>query len=518
MSNSICSFIQRAAQTRPKEIATVLGERQQTWTELSDRIRTTASALQDWGIKPGDRVAICALNSDRYMELMYAIPWAGAVAVPMNIRLAPPEMHHWLNDSGARIVFTDAMFAEAMKNLHAQGDLALEQVIGLEPGVCESSLDDFASRENLIGDFVSSGSDLAYLLYTGGTTGRSKGVMMTHDNLVASTLQTLPELDIANGDIMLRSAPMFHAADIAIGMMGTVMRNKNVFIPAFDPVKVLDLIEKERITCGVLVPTMVAMVLAVPDIAERDLSSFRKIYYGASPMPEAVLRKGMELLPHTSFSQAYGQTECGPVLTVLSTDDHVNPPYPEVLRSAGQATPGVELKIVDEDGNELPTGEVGEVIARGNNVTPGYWNLPEVTAKTLVNGWIHTGDGGRLDENGYLYIVDRVKDMIITGGENVYSVEVEQAVYSFPGVAQCAAIGIPHEEWGEQVHVIVVPTPDTEIDTDALIAHCKTQIAGYKCPRSVDIRLEAMPLSGANKILKTELRKPYWEDRDKAVN
>ncbi len=518
MSNSICSFIQRAAQTRPNEVATVLGDRRQTWSEICDRIRATAGALQDYGIQPGDRVAICALNSDRYMELMYAIPWMGAVAVPMNIRLAPPEMHHWLEDSGSRIVFTDAMFAEVMNSLLYKGDLALEKVIGIEPGICDTSIEDFASRDNPIGDYVTSGDDLAYLQYTGGTTGRSKGVMMTHNNLVASTLQTLPELDIANGDVMLRSAPMFHAADIAIGMMGTVMRNRNVFVPAFDPVKVLDIIEKEKVSCGVLVPTMVGMVLNVPNIKERDLSSFRKIYYGASPMPEAVLKKGMELLPQTSFGQAYGQTECGPVLTVLSTEDHANPPYPEVLRSAGQATPGVELKIVDDNGNEVPTGEVGEVIARGDNVTPGYWNLPEVTAKTLINGWIHTGDGGKLDANGYLYIVDRVKDMIITGGENVYSVEVEQAVYSYPGVAQCAAIGIPHEEWGEQVHVIVVPMPDTKIDTDALIAHCKTQIAGYKCPRSVDIRLEPMPLSGANKILKTELRKPYWEDRAKAVN
>lgn len=235
-------------------------------------------------------------------------------------------------------------------------------------------------------------------------------------------------------------------------------------------------------------------------------------------MPEAVILKALEVIPHVAFYQAYGQTEASPVVTVMGPEYHTTSgPYSGKITGAGRAIAGVELEIFDEEGNRVPVGEVGEVCIRGDNVMLGYWNLPEETADTLRDGWLHTGDGGRLDDDGMLFIVDRVKDMIVSGGENVYSAETEQAVYSHPAVAECAVIGIPEESWGEQVHAIVVLKPGETLTEKALIDHCKTRIAGYKCPRSVTFRSESLPLSGAGKILKKDLRAPFWEGHGRNV-
>ncbi|MDP7546299.1 MAG: AMP-binding protein, partial [Alphaproteobacteria bacterium] len=292
----------------------------------------------------------------------------------------------------------------------------------------------------------------------------------------------------------------------------------SVILPAFEPEAALRAIQDHKITITIWVPTMVNMAVHFPGVEDFDLSSLVDIMYGASPMPEAVVRRAMEVMPHTRFHHAYGQTESAPILTMLEPDRHVLDPAVSKLGSCGQALLGVELKVVDVDDREVPAGTVGELCARGDNVMLGYWQQPELTAQALRNGWLHTGDGARLDEDGFVYIVDRVKDMIISGGENVYSAEVEDAIYQHEAVAECAVIGIPHEKWGEQVHAIIRRHDGQDADEQAIMDHCHALIADFKCPRSVEFRTDPLPLSGAGKILKTTLREPFWAGQDKAVN
>lgn len=290
---------------------------------------------------------------------------------------------------------------------------------------------------------------------------------------------------------------------------------RSVFRPLFDPEKVMDVIEAHGVDWTVMVPTMVGMVLRHPAFRPERLASLRKLTYGASPMPEAILDRLLELYPELELSQGYGMTEASAVLTFLTAEDHRR--GGEVLRSAGRPVPGVVLSVQDEGGNELPVGETGEICARAGNFMREYWNRPEETAEAFRGGWYHTGDAGYLDAEGFVHLVDRVKDMIVTGGENVYSSEVEDAIGSHPEVDQVAVIGIPSEKWGEAVHAIVVRVEGSSVEADELIAHAREQIAGYKVPKSIDFRDEPLPLSGAMKVLKRELRAPYWEGHGRSV-
>lgn len=397
----------------------------------------------------------------------------------------------------------------------------LEHVVYMGNSVTTKEMSwDELGQSTAVADAGRCDDDLAGLFYTGGTTGRSKGVMLSQANLVVNALQAAPILQMQPGDRILHTAPMFHIADWCMCVGAAIVAGSNFFLPGFEPVEVMQSIARQRIQKMLMVPTMINMVVHHPELPHHDLSSLETIMYGASPMPEAVIRRALEVMPHTRLCQAYGQTEAAPILTMLRPEFHTldtQAPYGGKLKSAGQAVPGVELAVLDSNDLPVATGEVGEVCARGPNVMLGYRNLDEQTAATLRQGWLHTGDGGRLDEDGFLYIVDRVKDMIISGGENVYSAEVENVLYQHPAVGQCAVIGVPDDKWGERVHAIVVLKPDTDADESALIDHCKSVIAGYKCPRSISFRREPMPLSGAGKILKTELRKPFWEGQERNV-
>jgi len=515
--------LKRAVQINGKQIATQDGERIRTWSESVNRISKLASALKNLDFSYNDRAAILSLNSDRYFEALYASVWAGGIFVPINTRLAPPEIEFWLNDSESSIIFVDQSFSATIEKSMSEGKIpSVKEIIYMSDGECPNNMKNYESileDASQIEDALRCKDDIAGLFYTGGTTGRSKGVMLSHTNLVSNSFNTITALNIPNDARWVHAAPMFHIADVTGAIAITHIAGQHYFIPSYSPEGVLKSIQDYSITDTLLVPTMINMLVHHPDIKNYDLSSLRQITYGASPMPESVIVKAMEVIPECKFTHAYGMTECSPLITSAGPDCHVfEGPKANLFKSTGVAVPGVEVKIIDENDNEVPRGEVGEVAARGPNVMLGYWRQKELSDKALLNGWMHTGDGGYMNEDGYVYIVDRVKDMIISGGENIYSAEVENAVYQLDGVIECAVIGIPNEEWGETVHAIVRKDPNSSINEDDVISHSKGLIAGFKCPKSVSFRNEPMPLSGAGKILKTTLREPFWEGHEKQVS
>jgi long-chain acyl-CoA synthetase len=517
---SLPQVIHRTVQACGNKTATRFNGRSHTWLEFQDRISRLAGGLRSLGLDEGDRAACLALNSDRYLEFYFGVSWSGAVFVPIHSRLAPAEILYWLNDSGSIVLFVDDAFLPAIAQIRERLE-SVEHFVYLGDGEIPEG---FLSYEDLVASHAPidatrrSGDDLAGIFYTGGTTGRSKGVMLSHRGLTYNVLQSQPVLRVREDDIYLHAAPMFHIADGLGTMLATTMGCTHVFVPTFEPALVLKTLQDEKVVNVLLVPTMVNMLVNYPGLAEYDLTRLKNIYYGGSPMPEAVVLKAMEVIPHIGFAQAYGQTEASPVITLLGPEYHTTTgPYAGKLKAAGKVIPGTDLVILDEQGNQVPRGEVGEICIRGDNVMLGYWNQPEMTAEALRGGWLHTGDGGRLDEDGVLFVVDRVKDMIVSGGENVYSAETEQAIYAHQAVAECAVIGIPHDEWGEAVHAIVCFKEGESATELELIEHCKTLIAAFKCPKSIKFRNEPLPLSGAGKILKKDLREVYWEGRSRNV-
>lgn len=503
----ITQTLRRAVQTRAHGIATVYGEREQTWAQFEDRVARLAAGLRALGVATGDRVGILALNSDRYLESVYAIAWAGAAANPVNIRMAPAEIAYTLQDSESRVLLVDDTFAPLLPTLR-QSVGALEHVVFIGDGPLADACLEYealiAGHERME-DAEVGGEALAGLFYTGGTTGKPKGVMLSHDNIMFNTLNGLPGLDYDASAVYLHAAPMFHLADMSNTHCVTVVGGTHAIIPRFDVDELLAMIARTRTTHTTLVPTMINMLLASGRIADHDTSSLRRMLYGASPMPEAVLLRAMEALPNTRFTQGYGQTEAAPIISFLPPEWHyAGSPK---LTSAGRPAYGVEAAIKDSSGAEVSRGTVGEICARGYNVMQGYWKRPEQTAETLRDGWLHTGDLGYMDDDGFIFVVDRVKDMIITGGENVFSVEVEGALYQHPAIQEAAVIGLPSEQWGETVHAVVVLKAGMQATAEDIQQHCRDRIAGYKVPHSIHFREEPLPVSGAGKVLKTELRK-----------
>jgi len=512
--------LHRAAQQHPDRVAVRFGDRQRSFGELIDRVARLAAALQALGMQRGDRVAMLSLNSDRYLEYQMAVPWGGGVLNPCNIRWSPAEILYSLNDSGSTILLVDASFAPLVEPFRREAT-SLREIVFCGDGAAPAGMHAYEAllaEAAPVPDALRRGEDLAGIFYTGGTTGFPKGVMLSHTNMCSSGLALRAEGLAGPDGIYLHCAPMFHLADMGLAMPHWIEGNAHSIIPVFNPEQVLDVIERDRVTHALLVPTMIQMLVDHPAMKQpRDLSSLRAIAYGASTIAEAVLERAMNALPGVEFAQAYGMTELSPLATL-------NPPWYHTrearhlgkLRSAGRASHCTEVRIVDPQGVEVPRGTVGEVVVRGPNVMQGYWNQPGLTAAALRDGWMHTGDGAWMDDDGFIFIADRLKDMIITGGENVYSAEVENALAQHPAVLACAVIAVPSDEWGESVHAVVVRRPGQEVAPAALIAHCKSLIAGYKCPRSVDF-VDALPLSGAGKVLKTRLREPFWQGRERAV-
>ena len=496
----------RGARLKPHQVALRLGPRAITWGEFAERIARFAGVLQDFGVGPGTAVSMMADTGVEYFDYHFAVPWAGGVIVPLNTRLSDAELIYILNDAETEVLIVGPEYAQRVAALQA-GAPRLRVVVGIGvPGI-PLDYDTLLAARAPVEDVRRGGEDLLAIVYTGGTTGRPKGVATTHANLVANTLAAIPNMEFTEDMVYLHSMPVFHTAGIA-RIYGTVTAlGTGVIMPRFDVESLFQTVEHDRVTHLLMVPTTINRMLNHPDFARTDFSSVTNISYGASIMPEALLRRALSLLPRVRFTQSYGMTELSPSAAWLQPKYHVvDGPLAGRIKSIGQAIHTAEIRIANEDDVELPPGDIGEIQVRGPMVMQGYWKQPELTAKTLRGGWMHTGDAAYMDEEGFIYLVDRLKDMIISGGENVYSGEVENALHEHPAVRECAVIGLPHEDLGETVHAIVVPHEGVVVTADELVAHCRRLIAGYKCPRSLEIRQEALPLSGTNKILKRQLR------------
>ncbi|NTY64033.1 acyl-CoA synthetase [Mycolicibacterium sphagni] len=508
--------LHRASRATPHDTMTICGERSRTFSGVADRVARLAGAFQSLGAREGDRIAILSLNSDRYSEYLLATPWAGAVVNPINIRWSAAEIAYSLRDSDTRILLIDDTFLPLLPELRSNSsDLAV--VIHCGDGATPQgtlAYEELVAASAPVPDAHRNGSDLAGVFYTGGTSGHPKGVMLTHDNLMTSALGSLASgYFLTSGGPLLHAAPMFHLADLAIWLAQVIRGGTHVFIPAFRPDWVLAAVQQHRVSDLLLVPTMVQMLVDHPALPDYDPSSLDAVMYGGSPISAALLERAADRLPTASFVQAYGMTEVAPVATLLGPQDHHDP---ALRTSGGRAAPHSEVRIVGDDDDELSRGEVGEIVVRGGHVMAGYWGRPEETAAALRGGWMHTGDAGYLDERGYLFVVDRLKDMIVSGGENVYSVEVENALARHPAVATCAVIGVPDERWGERVHAVVVLAAGQQADQGELREFCKSLIGGYKIPRSFEV-VDALPTSAAGKVLKRELRAKYWTGSDRSV-
>lgn len=492
--------LHRSTRTSPDRVAAVDARGAMDWRSLNHRVGSFAGALRERGLTPGDRVAMLARNSNDFLVYVLGTFWAGGVINPVNLRWTSGEIGYSLQNCQTRFLIVDPEFAELVPGIR---EAARDLTHVIETG---AALDAWIDAAAPIEDTLRRGDDLAAILYTGGTTGFPKGVMLSHANLAASMLGSLATQSGPAGNRYLHTAPLFHIGALSGLFIALFSGSANQFLPAFEPVAVIETLPRDAISELFLVPTMIRMVIDHPRFADCDTASVRRIRYGASSIDDSLLDRAMLAFPNAEFVQAYGMTELSPTATILGPEDH----GPEArangrLRSAGRATPTTEVRIVGPDDVELPRGQIGEIVARGPTVMLGYWQMPEATAEALRGGWMHTGDLGRMDEDGYVTVVDRLKDMIITGGENVYSAEVESALAVHADVGSVAVVALPDEKWGERVHAVIVARPGAVPDTDALVAHCRARLAGYKIPRSFAF-VEALPLSAAGKVLKNVLR------------
>jgi long-chain acyl-CoA synthetase len=522
----LSNLLEQAVQRYPRAVATLCATSRQTYEQLYERVCRFANALEDLGLEKGDRIAVLMLNCHRFLEAYWAAAISGRIIVPLNIRWGAKELGACLQDCLPKAFLLDAAIAPHLSPYLSQlKALGIGHFIYASDGpVPEGMISYEALLRQASGEPPSeplSEDEILGLFYTSGTTGVSKGVMLTNKNLVMNAYHAQIALRFYHGSVYLHAAPMFHLADGAATWTTTWNGGTHAFIPKFDPVAVLEAIQRWRVTSSVLVPTMINMIISHPALGEYNTESLSEVLYGASPIAPELLKRAMRAFPRCKFFQGYGMTEASPLLTVLGCEDHeraVNDSQQEhLLSSAGRPLLGVQVRVVDERDRDVPLGTVGEILARGPNLMKGYWKLPEETAKALRGGWYHSRDLGRLDAEGYLYIVDRKDDLIVTGGENVYSTEVEAALYEHPAIQEAAVIGVPDEKWGEAIQAIVVLRSGASATESEIIAHCKRLLSSYKVPRRVEFLTE-LPKSGTGKILKTALRQKYWEGHARRVH
>jgi long-chain acyl-CoA synthetase len=525
MQMNISQGLAHAVKVAGNRPAISCGEVEYTWSQFAYRTDCLARGLAYLGVQRGDCVAVLMLNCHRYFELYYACARMGAVIVPLNTRLALPEIDFILNDCEARTLIVDETFT-SFASKH-EGFSFVQHLV--YSGLTEEAPAKMLHYEYLVqqgaarrtrADQESGDDDLYGIFYTGGTTGRAKGVMLSHKNIVSNAMHFIMATGTDEQDVYLHAAPMFHLGDLGAAFGLAMKGARHVFVPQFQPIQVLQTVQAHRVTMTMLVPTMINVLLNHSEVNSYDVSSLSTLIYAAAPMPVELLKQGLRKWGQI-FLQGYGMTETAPVLTMLHKQNHILEGTPEQLHrlsSCGKQVLGVEVRVVNTRGEDVQPGEVGEIIARGPNVMLGYWRMPEATAEALKDGWMHTGDLATIDDEQYIYIIDRAKDMIISGGENIYSVEVEQALYRHPAVLEAAVMSIPDDKWGEAVHAVVVCKPGMRVSSEELITYARTQVAGYKVPRSIEFSLEPLPKSGAGKILKRDLREAYWFGKSRNVN
>ncbi|GLI33080.1 long-chain-fatty-acid--CoA ligase [Desulforhabdus amnigena] len=487
-----------------------------TYAELNQRVNRLCNSLRVQGIGKEDRLAVLSENTYKYLEIYFAAGKLGISVTPLNFRLADPEIIHIINDSESTVLFAGDGYEERAM-----------QMAGSLPGIRQwIAMDNRAAGFDFYEDLLASASvdepesdtneeDMAILMYTGGTTGLPKGVMMTHRALVTGFISTALTFSFSKQDITCFVLPLFHVsfwpafAHLLVGGKVVIMRRPEV-------AGVLELIQDQRCTHINAVPTLYNWMLQLVHQGAYDLSSLRIMTYAGSPFPPELLKKCIERFGPI-FMQAYGMTECigG---TSLSMEDHcLEGERSRLLASAGRPIIGVDVAVTGTDDKPLPPGEIGEIILRGKCVMKGYWKNPDLTAETLRGGWYHTGDMGYLDKDGYLFLVDRKADMIVTGGENVYPKEVEDVLYQHPAVSMAAVVSAPDEKWGERVQAVVVLKPDQKVNEEELIAHCKSLLAGYKCPKAIDFR-DSLPTTAVGKILRKDIKKTFWQGYERTIN
>jgi long-chain acyl-CoA synthetase len=474
--------------------AVLLSDGSITYSEFAAGAHRGAARLAELGLATGDRFAILMANSATYLELYYAAGTAGVVPVPLNLRWNIDDIAFVLNDSGSKALIADERMLGLVTPIRERCPHL--RMIFAGQGACPEGFEDYRTPCAPLEFPEPAADDLAALFYTSGTTGGPKGVMLTHRNLYANALTTLIE-DIAGDRVILIALPMFHMAGAAMIYAQPLAGGRFCFLPGFDPVGVLEAVQKYRVESLVLVPSMWLMLLRHPDFDRYDLSSVTRAGWGASPMPMVMQEEVARRLPVRIFHHVYGLTETSPFVTINTSDGP--------SESAGREVCGVEMRIFDDDDCELPAGQAGEIVVRGDNVMPGYWKRPEVNREVLRNGWLHTGDIGRIDAQGKLYILDRKKDMIKTGSENVYSPEVESMLMTHPAVLEAAVIGVPHEKWGETIRAVVTLRVGAELTESELIAWMRERMTHFKCPTSVVFMAE-LPKTATGKVQKPKLR------------
>lgn len=517
---TLADVIRAQAALRGSSVAFEFEGRVTDYATLDAYASRVANALRASGIKHDERIAYLGKNSDIYFELWLGAMKADVVIAPVNWRLAGPEIAFIVEDCKAAILFVGPEFVEQVRSLQAQ--LPSVRIFMTTEGGAPEWQDYPSWRDAQNADdpnIMLSADDVAIQLYTSGTTGKPKGAMLSHDNFLS--LLRIAEVDTpdwnkwSEADVSLVAMPVFHIGGSGWGIYGLYHGAKSVIMREFDATKVLDYFERFGISKLFMVPAAMQFIVRQPRAREMDFSKLRYILYGASPIPSALLKECIDVFG-CGFVQMYGMTETTGTIVVLPPEDHVI--GRDCMRSAGKPVPGVEVAILDPDGEVLPPGEVGEIATRSASNMVGYWNLSEATMRTLdTDNWLRTGDAGYIDKEGYVYIHDRIKDMIISGGENIYPAEVESAICDHPDIAEVAVIGVPDDVWGEAVKAIVVMKPGKSVTSVDLISFTRERIAGYKTPKSIDF-IAALPRNASGKILRRELRDPYWEGKERQVN
>lgn len=513
-------YVDYHARETPDAEFAVMGDERYSYREANEQINRVAQAFVAGGIEKGARVAILSTNNPEYMFLYYGASKAGVVPVTLNYRLVASEWAYIINDSGAEMVFVSGGFVDQIDAIRDELATVKQFVaIGAAGGSGWSDFDSWIADQPTAAPqrSILSGDD-AIQLYTSGTTGLPKGAILSHDNLTVNLAQSAPAIDFRPGDRVMIVAALFHVAGAWFAFSAN-HRGASLYIQAeFDPAEVVRALDEDRIQCALLVPAVIqACLQAVPDVAERSFSDLRLIVWGASPIAEDTLRMGMDAFK-CEFVQAFGMTELSPIATTMGYADHLRAMegFPELLQSIGRAITGTEIRIVDEDDSPVANGVIGEIVVRGPQVMKGYWNMPEATAEAIRDGWMHTGDAGTLDDDGYLYIKDRIKDMIVSGGENVYPKTVETVLFTHPAIADAAVIGVPDDQWGETVKAVVVLVDGGSVSEKDVIDFCRDKMGGFERPRSVDF-IEVLPRNASGKVLKRELREPYWVGHGRRV-